>query len=171
MIYLATVTANTLAHSKEKGTPSVEIQVRTKLNLTTGEQIAKTMTGNLWLTASTADRTSDTLETVFGWAGQSFAELNMPVLAGIEVEVVTQEESYNGKTYEKIAFWNRPGESSARELKPVEAAQARAIASQYDAVLRNRKAKAGTQAPAPRQQPTAAAPAYTGPEAGSDLPF
>lgn len=169
MIYLAVVTANTLAHSKEKGTPSVEIQVRTKLNLSTGEQIAKTMTGNLWLTSATTERTMETLANVFGWAGESFAELNMPVLAGIELEVVTQEESYNGKTYEKIAFWNRPGESSARELKPIEAAQARAIASQYDSVLRNYKAKGHKPTPAPKATPTL--PEYTGPEAGSDLPF
>lgn len=163
-VYSAVVTGNTLATSRNKGTPSVEIQVRTTANLTTGESVAKTLTGNLWLSGKAIDSTTETLYKVFGWCGESFAELGNPILSGIQVDVVTEDEVYEGKSYEKLKFFNRPGESAAKPLTPADPAEARAIASQADAALRSFKASKAS-ATAQGQK------AYTGPTPGSGLPF
>lgn len=144
--YLAVVTANRLAESKENLTPSVEIQVKTIKYASTGEAIAKTLTGNLWLTDKASTRTIAALAETFGWCGQSLKDLNMPVLAGVEVEVVTEEESFNGKFYEKVKFFNRPGSSNSRKLEPSDESLARTIAARYDAALRGFKQNGGVAA-------------------------
>jgi hypothetical protein len=143
MIYKAIVTSNILAKSKEKGTPSVEIQVCTVSEQPSGNPVAMTLTGNLWLTPDTADRTTETLAYVFGWAGNSFTELNKPILAGIECEITVEESVFNGRTQKNIAFFNKAGSLGSRTKEPIEDAQARAIASRFDGALRAYKAKGG----------------------------
>ena len=143
MIYKAIVTANSLATSKDKGTPSVEIQVRTTNELPNGNQVALTLTGNLWLTPNTTDRTIETLAYVFGWAGNSFTELNKPILVGIECEITVEESEFNGRTQKKIAFFSKAGALGSRAKEPIEDAQARSIAALFDGALRAYKSKGG----------------------------
>lgn len=156
MIYKAVVTGNTLATSKEKGTPSVEIQVRTSQEVG-GDAVAMTLTGSIWLTSKTTERAIETLDRVFGWNGNSFSELNNPILKGIECEITVEESEYNGKPQKKIAFFNRPGESGTRAMTAIDDTQARSIASQFDSALRAYKAKGGLVT-APTKTTTQTAP-------------
>jgi hypothetical protein len=172
--YSAIVMTNTLASSKNSSTPSVEIQVQTTKNLSDGTMVRKTLTGNLWLTAKAAERTMETLAHVFGWAGDSLQELNLSILQGIECEVVTEDEPYEGKTYEKVKFFNKVGESGARAVTPLEDAHARQIATQYDSVLRSFKAKGGKTSTPTKAALPAPAPQFeseSGFNGNDDLPW
>lgn len=142
-VYHAHVITNALALSGQNGTPSVAIQMRTTHDTATGEVFETTMTGNLWLTQNAAESSMRTLSHVFGWQGDTLQELNMPVLVGIECEIVVEDETYNGRTYPKIQFFNRPGEGGARSVLPIDEAAARSVASRFDSALRAFKAKGG----------------------------
>lgn len=108
--YRAVVISNTLQTSKEKGTPSVKIKVKTQFNiLEPNIAIDYTLYGDLWLTFKALKKTLKTLLEVFNWKGKFIEDLNKPILTGIECDVVVDEGDYNGKPTFDIQFFNRPG--------------------------------------------------------------
>lgn len=175
--YHGVVTTNCLRASKLKGTPSVTVQVHATTDISTGEAVDIVITGELWLTDKTIDNTLETLAHVFGWEGTSLRELNSPVLAGIEVDIVTHTETYEGKAFTKVDFFNRPGETGFG-LQKAQDGEADIIATKYDAALRQFRAgktgqsmrpdRAKSPAPAvPKMPSPPPRPAYT----EDDLPF
>jgi hypothetical protein len=129
-----TVTGNALAEAKnEKRTPSVKIAMRSHPQQE-GEQ-SRALYSDLWLTEAAFEGTIKTLEEVFGWTGHSLAELNEPVLAGVEVVAVCEQE-YNdqlGKWFEKVVFINRPGGGGG--VARMDEAQTRQVVGKLDALL------------------------------------
>lgn len=108
--YRAVVISNTLQHSKNKGTPSVKIKVRTKFDITRPDiAINYTIYGDLWLTFKTIEKTLKTLEEVFEWKGKFIEDFNQPVLVGKECDVVVEEDFYEEKPTFSIKFFNRVG--------------------------------------------------------------
>ena len=125
--YRCMVVSNCLAQSKDKGTPSVKIQLGVKYNLLTPgipEQASLYWDG--WLSDAAFERTMDTLQAVFGWAGEDIQELNNPdLLFGYECNAVVEMENYEGKDRPKVKFLNNPNfagkvaalkDTSAKEL-------------------------------------------------------
>lgn len=171
-VYHAQVITNALALSGQNSTPSVAIQVRTTHDTATGEVNETTMTGNLWLTQNAAEASIRTLGHVFNWQGVSLQELNAPVLVGCECEIVVEDETYNGKTYPKIQFFNRPGEGGARSVLPIDDAAARSVASRFDSALRAFKAKGGSTGKTSQgRQPDKQAADSQHPTPPDDLPY
>lgn len=160
--YSAIVLSNCLAESKTNKTPSVRIQVRTEKNIDTGEEKNLTLTGDLWLTQNAAPYTCETLDKVFGFSECSFAALNLPILEGKKCEVAIEYEEYEGQSYPKIKFFNRPG--SFRPLEKMDAGHAIAVASSVDAALLAYRQKKGLGKP---QQQTKQASTNE----ADDLPF
>jgi hypothetical protein len=83
-----TITGNALAKSATKGTESVKISLEAVAK--EGEP-SRLLWADLWLTEKTVERTIETLEKTLGWQGKSFAELNAPILAGVEVIAVCEK--------------------------------------------------------------------------------
>lgn len=124
-------------------------QVAVLFEITQGEHAGKSLTWFGYFTEQTTDRTLDSLRHC-GWDGDNFVELKG--LDANEVEIVVDEEEYEGKTRTKVQWVNRPSRLAMREQMNGQAAAA------FAAKMRGRalqhKAKYGAQ-PAP----TAAKPA------------
>lgn len=151
-----TVTGNALAEAKnEKKTPSVKIALRT-IPQQEGEH-ARTLYADLWLSDAAFEGSIKTLEDVLGWTGHTLAELNEPVLAGVEVVAVCEQEYNDQKSqwFEKVVFINRPGGGGG--VAKMDEAQSRQVVNKLDALLsRHRQNK---PAAARQAAPRAAAPA------------
>lgn len=150
-----TVTGNALAEAKnEKRTPSVKVAMRT-IPQQDGEQ-PRALYSDLWLTDAAFEGSIKTLEDVLGWTGNTLAELNEPVLAGVEVVAVCEQEYNEQKNqwFEKVVFINRPGGSGG--VARMEEAQARQVVGKLDALLnRHRQNKpVGTARPNPAKPAT-----------------
>lgn len=127
--YRAYCVGNKLAESSTAKTPSVKLIFKTTFDHDAPEnRVEKTLFADLWLSEKCFERTMDTLTKVMGWSGDNLFEMNDPMkLAGIEVDLVTGEEDYNGKTMEKVKFINAPGSLS---VTPMEDGQASLLADQ-----------------------------------------
>jgi len=124
------VTGNALSKSSNKGTASVKIALET---IAKEGEPSRHLWADLWLTEKTMERTIETLEKALGWQGKSFAELNDPVLAGVEVVAVCEwEVDDQGRDREKVAFLNS---TAGGGVKRAEADDVRSIASQADGFL------------------------------------
>lgn len=123
--YRAVCTGNALDTSREKKTPYVKLSFLTLYNHDDPTKPAnKEMCAALWLSENAISRTLNTLSEVFGWRGDDLEELNVKgeLLAGIEADIVTDRETYNGKSREKIQFVNYPGKSSMARMEDASAA-------------------------------------------------
>ena len=140
------VTGNALSKSSNKGTASVKIALET---MPKDGEIVRPLWADLWLTEKTMERTIETLEKTLGWQGKSFAELNDPVLAGVEVVAVCEwEVDDQGRDREKVAFLNS---TAGGGVKRAEDADVRSIASQADGFLAMARANNPNKPkPAPR---------------------
>ena len=136
--YHAVILSNALAFSKEKGTPSVKLQIKTKTNLDNGLPVEKILYADLWLSENAKTRTIETLRAI-GFAGNDITELNYPCLVGYEVEISTSFDDYKGNSYEKIDFVNEVGSFNNRGLKSIDDAAAKKLAASLNSVLRNSK--------------------------------
>jgi hypothetical protein len=153
-----TVTGNALAKSRDKGTPSVKISLAT---VPKDGEPSRDLWCDLWITPATQERTIETLEKALDWHGESFRELNEPILSGKEVVAVcSYEEDYNGHRVEKVSFLN----STKREVKKADPLEVRDIAAAGDGFLK--LARAGKPR-APKAEKPAAPPT----ESSDDLPF
>ena len=167
--YSGIITSHGLAESKNNHTPSVKLCIKATTCLDDGNAVDKTFYADLWLTDNSAQNTIKTLRSI-GWQGMDFAELNGGnVLEGVEVEITTEVETYEGNDYEKVRFVNKPGHFANRGVKAMDANQARAVVAKYNALLRNSpKPDQNAQKPAQKAGRVDAAQ-YASPD--EDLPF
>lgn len=109
IVFLARTVSNGLRVSKEKHTPSVCLQFLTIADLseppTTGFK-PTTMYADLYITEAASAHTIKTLRQALGWKGDSFKELNEPILAGKMVRLVCAP---GDRGLLKVKFINRPG--------------------------------------------------------------
>lgn len=97
-----------LAESPEKKTPEVAVE----FEFTSPGFEGQSSTWHGYLSEKAFDRTIESLR-ICGWTGDDLADL-----AGLdtnEVNLVVKNEEYNGKTYPKIQFVNRPGGLAVKE--------------------------------------------------------
>lgn len=163
------VTGNALAESKEKRTPSVKISLRTQ------DENPRTLYADLYLTDAAFNATIETLETALGWSGMSLAELNDPVLKGVEVDAVCEIEEYpttNGmQQREAVRFLNAPG--SGGGVKKMDSAQVQGVVNRLDALLsRARMSRGGstTQGATKRPTPPQHGRRQAAPQGANDFP-
>jgi hypothetical protein len=162
--YSGIITSHALAESKNNKTPSVKLCIKATTCLDDDNAVDKTFYADLWLTDNSAQNTIKTLRDI-GWQGMDFATLNGGNdLEGVEVEISTEVETYDGNDYEKVRFVNKPGHFANRGVKAMDANQARAVVAKYNALLRNSSKPAAT-AQKPAQK---AAPKFEGDD---DLPW
>jgi hypothetical protein len=167
--YSGTITSHGLAESKNNHTPSVKLCIKATTCLDDGNACDKTFYADLWLTDNSAQNTIKTLRDI-GWQGMDFATLNDGNdLEGVDVEITTEVETYEGNDYEKVRFVNKPGHFANRGVKAMDANQARAVVAKYNALLRNSPKPAATaQKPAQKAGKVDAAQ-YASPD--EELPF
>lgn len=167
--YSGIITSHGLAESKNNKTPSVKLCIKATACLDDGNVCDKTFYADLWLTDNSAQNTVKTLRDI-GWQGMDFATLNGGNdLEGVEVEITTEVETYEGNDYEKVRFVNKPGHFASRGVKAMDANQAKAVVAKYNALLRNSpKPAANAQKPAQKAGRVDAAQ-YASPD--EDLPF
>lgn len=167
--YSGIITSHGLAESKNNHTPSVKLCIKATTCLDNGNACDKTFYADLWLTDNSAQNTLKTLRDI-GWQGMDFSTLNGGNdLEGVEVEITTEVETYEGNDYEKVRFVNKPGHFANRGVKAMDANQARAVVAKYNALLRNSpKPTATAQKPAQKAGRVDAAQ-YASPD--EDLPF
>lgn len=167
--YSGIITSHGLAESKNNHTPSVKLCIKATTCLDDGNACDKTFYADLWLTDNSAQNTIKTLRDI-GWQGMDFSTLNGGNdLEGVEVEITTEVENYEGNDYEKVRFVNKPGHFANRGVKAMDANQAKAVVAKYNALLRNSpKPTATAQKPAQKAGRVDAAQ-YASPD--EDLPF
>lgn len=167
--YSGIITSHGLAESKNNHTPSVKLCIKATTCLDDGSACDKTFYADLWLTDNSAQNTIKTLRDI-GWQGMDFSTLNGGNdLEGVEVEITTEVETYEGNDYEKVRFVNKPGHFANRGVKAMDASQAKAVVAKYNALLRNSPKPAATaQKPAQKAGRVDAAQ-YASPD--EDLPF
>lgn len=176
--YLGTVSEPTygwLGESKN-GTRFIRVPV----TISEGSQKGKTIDWYGYLTDRTQERTVEVLETCFGvnwdWNNINFT--------GQEVEVVVEQEEYNGKTSFRAKWLNNPnmdrtnGGKSPEEIEAAKAeaqAKAKEIAKELAASMPRR---AGSPVAAPARAAVASKPASrplppvkTIDEDGDEIPF
>lgn len=162
--YSGTITSHGLAESKNNHTPSVKLCIKATTCLDDGNACDKTFYADLWLTDNSAQNTIKTLRDI-GWQGMDFSTLNGGNdLEGVEVEITTEVETYEGNDYEKVRFVNKPGHFANRGVKAMDANQAKVVVAKYNALLRN-SPKPTQTAQKPAQK---AAPKFEGDD---DLPW
>lgn len=137
--YSAEIISTALGESKEKKTPFVAMQVRTIKCLDTDEEKELKFTATLWLSDKAVERTVKTLREL-GFDGQTLIDLNLPdTMAGLQCEITTKVEEYNGKAEERVAFVNKPGSFANRGLRACSEDMAKSISARFDACLRSGK--------------------------------
>lgn len=167
------------ARAKEWGlgmSTSGKEQIAILFELTAGEQAGHTYTWFGYFTEGAVDRTLDSLR-YCGWQGDNIAELDG--LDANEVDIVLDEEEYEGKMRTKVKWVNRPARLALKEQ--MNAAQMASFAARLRGKAVAHKQKFGNQAPAPsRSAPTSrrsssdAAPWDDNappPEDGDSIPF
>lgn len=166
-----------LGENQKTGTRFIRVPVTIS---TEGAQKGKTIDWYGYLSEKTQERTVEILETCFGlnwnWENINFA--------GQEVEVVVEQEEYNGKTSFKAKWLNNPnmdrtnGGKSPEEIEAAKAeaqAKAKEIAKELAASMPRR---AGSPVAAPQKPAVASKPASrplppvkTIDEDGDEIPF
>lgn len=100
---LAVVVSNALALVGKNNTPSVKITVKFTHE---GKEIH--LTGDMWLTYKTAQKTRETLAEVFNFMIEDDLRLlNEPILAGLKCSVVIDGEEWEGEERMRISFFNK----------------------------------------------------------------
>ena len=157
--YRGTIMSHALAESKKSHTPSVKLHIRLDYDLDKQQPVVdgRVLYADLWLSDNAVDRTAETLRDI-GYEGYDFEDLNGTCLEGYQVEITTDFEEYNGKSYEKVSFVNPVGHYASRGIKPVADGIAKNISRKYSAALRKFKPKDGVRAavkpsPAPKDAP------------------
>lgn len=141
--YLAKITDTAIVESKEKKTPSVKLSLDIVKDLDTGAEIfGRRIYADLWLSEKCIDRTAETLASI-GCPCDNFEDLNYGnPMKGIDVEISTDFEEYNGKEYEKVAFVNQVGHYANRGVKKGDEDMVKKVSRQFSAVLKAAKKRA-----------------------------
>jgi hypothetical protein len=127
-------------------------QVAVLFEITQGEHAGKAVTWFGYFTENTTERTLDSLRHC-GWDGDNFVELKG--LDANEVEIVVEEEEYEGKRRTKVQWVNRPSRLAMRE--PMNGQAQAAFAAKMRGKALQHKQKYGAQ-PAPSAAAKPAAP-------------
>lgn len=93
-------------------------------------------------------RTLDDLKSLFGWNGVDPTWFMETDLSGVEVDLVIENEEYEGKVYPKVKWVNKPGAGGGYKLP--ESADKKALLAKYGSKFR---ALAGPQPAATRTPP------------------
>lgn len=139
------VVSNSLSTSKEKGTPSVKLQL-SYTDPQTGSQ--GSIYADLWLSEtviqktgkSVAENSIETLYSVFGWSGK-ISDLNEPILEGKPCVAVCAYETYEGRSRLKVKFINRVG----KPLEKLDKSAAAALDAKFAAIAANQASKARSE--------------------------
>lgn len=130
--FRAVVTSQALSYSKRKGTPSLQLQCRTKYNIEDPNTPAEfTVFAQLWLTYAAMKNTLKTLKRCFNWEPGDTSELDQQLFRGTEVDLVLEEEEYEGETKTKVKFVNKP-----RVLEHLEPAEVQALADEVNGLMK-----------------------------------
>lgn len=107
-------------------------------------------------TDNTTQRINDSLKAC-GWDGECVSSL-----AGVmdnEVEIVVEINEWNGKSYPKVAWVNRPGSGRIQFRQPIEAHEVKRLTTDLERKLKALNRPAGSKSapkptkPAPRKPP------------------
>lgn len=130
--FRAVVTSQALAYSKRKGTPSLQLQCRTKYNIEDPNTPAEfTVFAQLWLTYAAMKNTLKTLQRCFNWQPGDTSELDQQLFRGTEVDLVLEEEEYEGETKTKVKFVNKP-----RVLEHMDPVEVKALADEVNGLMK-----------------------------------
>ena len=103
-IYRAKAISHVLGESKNKGTPQSQVAFELSQEGYEGQRID-------WLgyyTEKTEDRTLESLR-IAGWTGDDLSAAELPGLGSTEVDLVIENEEWEGKTRSKVQWVNKPG--------------------------------------------------------------
>jgi len=120
----AEVLSHVLATSKEKGTPSIKVQVEIQKNVVNGEPVTGSFYWDGWLTEKAFENTMKAVSEALGWNGGDLSELNgTGAFVGKIVQVVLEEEADDrtGKTHTKIKWLNPLGGGGVKALSGADA--------------------------------------------------
>lgn len=123
-------------------------QIAVLFELADGELAGQTITWFGYFTDNTLDRTLDSLRHC-GWQSDSLADLDH--LDTNEVEIVVEEDTYEGKTRSKVRWVNRPSRLALKEQLNPQAIQAFAARLRGRTVAHKQQYAKGGQAPANAQ--------------------
>lgn len=128
-----------------------------------------------YFTEKTTERTIESLR-FMGFEGDDLT--NLVGLDTLEVDLVVEDEEYEGKTYERVQFINKPRGPAVK--KPLEGQKLGAFAAQMKAAFRAHDAEQGKRTgAAPKPAAPRPSPSRTGgvmspeppPHTDDDLPF
>jgi hypothetical protein len=124
-------------------------QVAVLFEITQGEHAGRTITWFGFFTEHTWERTMDSLRHC-GWDGNDFTSLDG--LDANEVELVIEQEEYQGKVRDRVKWVNRPSRLALKEAMGADAM--RSFAAKMRGRAQTHKAKYGAQpaATSPRAQ-------------------
>ena len=166
--YSATITGHGFAESKNTHTPSIKFALKATYDLDAQQPVDKTFYADLWLSDKAIENTCKTLRDI-GFNSDNMQDLNdSGVMVGVEVEITTEDDEYNGQVREKVKFMNASGSFAKRGVKPMDSNQAKALAAKYNMALKNAQKK-GAPAQAKPKNGTVDANDYASPD--EDLPF
>jgi len=172
--YVVTVKGTHLGKSPKKGTGYVGVRFE--------DEVGDTITAFLYTSDAAIGRTIETLEQALGWNveahnGDLFSLHETDLLVGKQVEIVVEDEEYEGKYRPKVKWINAL--NSGGRVEGMQADDAKAFAAALRATVygtRAGKAPGATPAARPAAKPApaqAAAPSQggDGPGEDDDLPF
>lgn len=138
-------------------------QVAVEFRISTENADVQSLTWYGYFTEATADRTLESLR-YCGWTGDDL--LNLEGLDANEVDLVIEDEEYNGQVRPKVQWVNKPGGLAL--TSPLTGDRAKAFAASMKEKIRALDASKGVRkSAAPAQQRSAAKPA---PSRGGAVP-
>ncbi len=153
----AVADSHVLGRSKNKGTEQSTVEFELLAEGFVGQRIS-------WVgyhTDKSWERTAESLRHA-GWTGDDLSETPLPGLGSTEVDLVIDDEEYDGKTYSRVQFVNKPGALVIGT--PMNPDEARGFAAK----MRQRIAAQRAQSGKPAQGSAAAQPTA---QDTSDIPF
>lgn len=155
----------TLGEAGDKGTPEVAVY----FVFTDSELAGQGITWHGFLTDAAADRTIQSLR-YCGWTGDDLS--NLTGLDANEVELVIENETYEGKTYLRVQWVNKPGGLAVKA--PMTGDKAKAFAASMRDRIRALDAAGGVKrqpAAAKNSRPAQSGPPEPPPLTDADIPF
>jgi hypothetical protein len=148
----------------DKGTEQVAIE----FEIVEGEDAGEFITWYGFFTDDTEDRTLESLRNC-GWQGDDVTDLQG--VGSRKVQLVIEDESYQGKTHSRVRWVNRVGGNGVRLKKTMAPDTKRMLAARLRAKAQalpvlppdGEPAKLGTPGPAPRTAPPSSSQVQRGP--------
>lgn len=141
-------------------------QIAVMFRITEGLHEGKHITWFGFFTEGTLDRTLESLRHC-GWDSDSLAELDS--LGANEVDLVIEDETYEGKTRSRVKWVNRVSKLALKEQMTPDQVKAFAARLRGKTVASKQKYTAGASAPKPRAAQQQTMPDYAHDD--SDIPF